>query len=181
MLQTSLKKIGRFTPEDIATVEKLLARKQFKRNEVLLAEGAICQSVCLLISGAVYQFSVNDIEENVIDFYIENDWIMNYPSFVGQKPSTTQIKAYTDCEVLELTIHKLHYLIEISPTFFQLGKVMEQGMARIHYFDNSLTPLQKYNHLVETKPQLLQEFPLKMIASYLKITPETLSRVRGIY
>ncbi len=181
MLQASLKKIGRFTSEDIAIVEKLLVRKHFKKNDVILAESAICQSVYLLVSGAVYQFSMNDIEENIIDFYIDGDWIMNYPSFVGQKPSTTQIKAYSDCEVFELTIHKLHHLIEISPIFFQLGKVMEQGMARIHYFDNALTPLQKYNHLVETKPQLLQEFPLKMIASYLKITPETLSRVRGIY
>ncbi|RFS17882.1 Crp/Fnr family transcriptional regulator [Emticicia sp. C21] len=181
MLQASLKKIGRFTAEDIATLEKLLVRKQFKKNELLLTEGAICQSVFLLVSGAVYQFSVNDIEENVIDFYIQSDWIMNYASFVGQKPSTTQMKAYTDCEVLELTIHKIHHLIEVSPAFFQLGKLMEQSMARMHYFDNSLTPLQKYNYLVETKPQLLQEFPLKMIASYLKITPETLSRVRGIY
>lgn len=181
MFQASFKKIGRFTDEEVGIAEKLLVRKQFKRNEVLLAEGAICQSVFLLVSGAAYQFSVNDIEENVIDFYIESDWIMNYNSFVGQRPSTTQIKAYTDCDVFELTIHKLHHLIEISPVFFQLGKVMEQGLARIHYFDNSLTPLQKYNHLIETKPQLLQQFPLKMIASYLKITPETLSRVRGVY
>jgi CRP-like cAMP-binding protein len=181
MLSLALEKIGRFTAYEIKLAEKLLIPKQFKKNEFLLNQGAICQSVFLLISGAAYQLSVNDIEETVIDLYIENDWVMNYLSFVGQKPSTTLIKAYTDCEVLELTIHQLHYLIELSPSFFQLGKVIEQGMVRIHYFDHSLTPLQKYNHLVDTKPQLLQQFPLKMIASYLKITPETLSRVRGIY
>jgi CRP-like cAMP-binding protein len=181
MLASALNKIGRFTAEDIAVVEKVLVQKQFKKNEILLAEGTVCRSVFLLISGAAYQLSVNDIEENIIDFYIGNDWVMNYPSFVGQKPSTTQIKAYADCEALELTIQNVHNLIEISPVFFQLGKVMEQAMTRIHYFDNALTPLQKYNHLVETKSQLLQQFPLKMIASYLKITPETLSRVRGIY
>ncbi|GAB3512786.1 Crp/Fnr family transcriptional regulator [Emticicia fontis] len=181
MLQAALKKIGRFSDEDITLAEKLLIKRQFKKNELLLAEGAISQSAYLLISGAAYQLSMNDIDENVIDLYLENEWIMNYPSFVGQKPSTTQIKAYTNCEVLELTIHVVHHLIEVSPVFFQLGKVMEQGMARIHYFDNALTPLQKYNYLLETKPQLLQQFSLKMIASYLKITPETLSRVRGMY
>ena len=181
MLQSALGKIGRFTTEEVSLVEKFLIRRQFKRNEILLNEGAICQSVYLILTGAAYQFSVNDVEENIIDFYIEDDWVMNYPSFVGQKPSTTYIKAFTDCETLELTIHILHHLIEISPAFFQLGKVMEQGMARIHYFDHAFSPLQKYNHLVETKPRLLQHFPLKMIASYLKITPETLSRVRGIY
>ena len=181
MLQTALQKIGRFETADIALAETLIPLRQLKKNETLLAEGTVCQSVFFLVSGAVYQYSMHDIDENVIDLYLANDWIMNYPSFVGQKPSATQIRAYTDCEVLELTIHTIHHLIETSPVFFQLGKVMEQGMARMHYFDNVLTPLQKYNHLMETKPQLLQYFPLKMIASYLKMTPETLSRVRGMY
>ncbi|MBA4849309.1 Crp/Fnr family transcriptional regulator [Emticicia sp. BO119] len=181
MLQTALQKIGSFDASNMALIEKLLVRKQFKKNEVLLAEGDVCKSVFLLVSGSVYQFLANELDENVIDLYTDGDWIMSYTSFMGQKPSFTQIKAYTNCEVFELTIHTLHHLIEISPVFFQLGKVMEQGTARVHYFDNSFTPLQKYNHLLANKPKLLQQFPLKMIASYLKITPETLSRVRGIY
>lgn len=181
MLQAALARIGRFDANNVALIEKLLVRKHFKRNEFLLTGGMVCKSVFLIVSGAAYQYLVNDIEENVIDLYTENDWVMNYTSFVGQKPATTQIKAYTDCEVLEITIHVFHHLIEVSPVFFQLGKVMEQGMERVHYFDNSLTPLQKYNHLLATKPQLLQQFPLKMIASYLKIAPETLSRVRGMF
>lgn len=181
MLQAILNKVGRFSDADLALLEKQFVRRQFKKNEVLLAEGTVCQSVFLLVSGAVYQFAVDDIDENIIDLYTTNDWVMNYQSFVGQKPSTTQIKAYTDCEALELNIFTVHQLIEVSPVFFQLGKIMEQGMQRIHYFDNALTPQQKYNYLLDTKAQLLQDFPLKMIASYLKITPETLSRVRANY
>lgn len=181
MLDTILNKIGRFGAAEIDLVEKTAVRRQFKKNEMLLTEGEVSRSVFILVSGAAYQFACNDIEENIIDLYTDNDSIMNYPSFVGQKPSTTNIRAYTDCDVFELTIYAVHNLIEMSPVFFQLGKIMEQGMARMHYFDNALTPLQKYNHLLETKAHLLQRFPLKMIASYLKMTPETLSRVRGIY
>lgn len=181
MLQAILNKVGRFSDADLALLEEQFVRRQFKKNEVLLAEGAICQSVFLVQTGAVYQSAIDDIDENIIDLYTTNDWVMNYQSFVGQKPSVTQIKAYTDCETLELNIFKVHELIETSPVFFQLGKIMEQGMQRIHFFDNALTPQQKYNYLLDTKPQLLQQFPLKMIASYLKITPETLSRVRANY
>ncbi len=181
MLDTILNKIGRFGADDIALAEKRAVRRQFKKNEMMLTEGEVSRSVFILVSGAAYQFALNDTEENIIDLYTDTDAIMNYTSFVGQKPSTTYIRAYTDCDVFELTIYAVHNLIEMSPVFFQLGKIMEQGMARMHYFDNALTPLQKYNHLLENKAHLLQRFPLKMIASYLKMTPETLSRVRGIY
>jgi CRP-like cAMP-binding protein len=181
MLATILNKVGRFSTSDIAEVEKVAVQRRFKKNEMLLTAGEVCRSAFFLISGTAYQFALNDIEENIIDLYTEGDSIINYVSFTGQKPSANNIRAYTDCEVFELTIHEVHRLIELSPVFFQLGKIMEQALSRMHYFDNALTPLQKYNHLLDTKSHLLQHFPLKMIASYLKMTPETLSRVRGIY
>lgn len=181
MLYTALEKIGRFSADELAFIEQHLVRKPFRKNDILLAEGVVCQSASFLVSGVAYQFSMNDIEENIIDLYLTNDWVINYQSFVGQRPSTTEIKAYSDGELLEMSIYTVHYLIETSPVFFQLGKLLEQAVARNHYFDNALTPLQKYTHLLETRPQLLQQFPLKMIASYLKITPETLSRVRSMY
>ncbi|WP_259014544.1 Crp/Fnr family transcriptional regulator [Emticicia fluvialis] len=181
MLFEVLNKIGRFTESEAAFIASKMVTRQYKKNQWLLAEGIICRSISLVVSGAAYQFTLNDIDENIIDLYMANDWVMNYTSFVGQKPSATCIKAHTDCEVLEMSIHAAHELIGISPVFFQLGKVLEQALTRNHYFDNTLTPLQKYNHLLSTRPQLLQQFPLKMIASYLKMTPETLSRVRSIY
>ena len=53
---------------------------------------------------------------------------------------------------------------------------MYNSVSRIVLFDNALTPKAKYAYVLNNSPQLIQEFPLKMIASYLKITPETLSR-----
>ena len=63
-------------------------------------------------------------------------------------------------------------------SFLQLNKIFTQP-AKIHFFDNAYSPSQKYDYLMQTKAQLMQTFPLKMIALYLKITPETLSRVRA--
>ena len=160
-------------------METKLTKKVFSKNDLLLVEGNCCNYVYYVISGAAYQFSYNDIDENIIGLYSEGDWCFSYYSFVNRKPSNTAIKAFSDMEVLELTGNSIHELIGLYPAFFKLGKILEQTITRIQYFDNGSTAFEKHNHLFLSRPDLFQNFPLKMIASYLKIAPETLSRIRG--
>lgn len=175
---TILQEIGRFSAKEIALFENEMIPKFFRKDEILLNEGEICSSVFYIIKGAAYQFVYDDIDENIIGLHIDRDWCLNYSSFINQKPSNAIIKAYSDLEVIELTTSTIHELISLSPSFFQLAKVLED--TRIRYFDNANTALQKHNHLFLSKSALFQRFPLKMIASYLKIAPETLSRIRSI-
>lgn len=176
----SLSGLGDFSGEELALFEKKIVKKSFKKSDILLQEGKICESAFYILSGSSYQFFSHEIDENIIDLHIESDWCMNYKSFINQKPSTATLKAYTEMEVVELTIASAHELISLSATFFQLGKVLAQTLSRLQCFDNANTALQKHNQLFLSKPALFQQFPLKMIASYLKITPETLSRIRNI-
>ena len=105
--------------------------------------------------------------------------MFNHVSLIDQSPSKTTIKAFTKSEVIELSLSSLHNLIANSQAFVQLGRIFNQPKNRIYLFDNSLNPTQKYNYIKEAKPLISQIFPIKMIASYLKISPETLSRVRA--
>lgn len=178
--QRLLQAIGRFSEEEIALFENKAERKVFKKNDILLNEGQVCRSVFYIVSGAAYQFSNVDIAENIIGLHTEEDWCLNYFSFVRQKPSDVIIKAYSDLEVLELSIVSIHELISAFPSFFQLGRILEQTVSRVQYFDNANTASEKHDHLLSSRPELFQKFPLKMIASYLKIAPETLSRTRSI-
>lgn len=178
LVNNILNKIGQFSEEEILLFESKISSKLFKKDEILLNEGELCSSVFYIIKGAAYQFVYTDIDENIIGLHIEEDWCLNYSSFINRKPSTAIIKAYTNVEVIELKIAAIHELISLSPSFFQLGKFLED--TRIQHFDNAQTALQKYNHLTLSKSALFQKFPLKMIASYLKIAPETLSRIRSI-
>jgi CRP-like cAMP-binding protein len=178
-LKEILDKIGHFSEEDCSLFEKYFTTIEVNKNEILLAEGEVCTAVYYLLSGAVYQYTLQDVDENIIDLHLENEWFLNYSSFVSQKPSHTTIKVFADAYVLKLSMQAIHSLIAKSPAFLQLGKVLDNGLSRTHFFDNDMTPLQKYNYLLENRPAIIQAFPLKMIASYLKITPETLSRVRG--
>ncbi|MBL7710746.1 MAG: Crp/Fnr family transcriptional regulator [Chitinophagaceae bacterium] len=176
--QKILMEIGRFSENEIAMFEKVIKPAFFSKEELLLNKGEICSSVFYIIKGAAYQFTDEDIDENIIGLHIEGDWCLNYSSFINQKPSNAIIKCYTDLEVVELPITTIHELIALSPSFFQLAKVLED--TRVRYFDNASTALQKHNQLFLSRSVLFQKFPLKMIASYLSITPETLSRIRSI-
>ena len=173
-----LNKVGRFSEPDAILFEKHVKNLKLNKNEILLNEDEVCNSLYFLTKGAVYQYNMADVDENIIDLHLEKEWLLNAQSFMAQEPSNTTLKAFSDCEIVKLSIKQLHELIGLSPAFFQLGKLMENGKERAHFFDKAMTPTKKYEHLLATRPALFQAFPLKMIASYLKITPETLSRVR---
>lgn len=179
MIAQTLHKIGFFNDEHIALFTQHLVLRNFGKGDALLSTGEVCQSIFLAASGSFIQFTVQDeIEQNIIDLHSEGDWCFNHRSFTLQKPSEASIHAFSDASAYQMTIHNLHALLAISPTFLHLGKILEIGVERLHFFDNRLTPVQKYQYILDHRPALLQHFPLKLIASYLKITPETLSRVR---
>jgi len=169
-----LKSTGTYTAEDIVLFEKEVELRVVRRREVLLAQGEIAKSVFYLLKGAVYQYNAN----NVIDLHLESEWFFNHQSFISQTPSDIEIATFTESTVLEVSVESIHYLITKSPAFFQLNKIMEQAKHRLYFYDNKLSPLQQYQFIMENKPELLQKFPLQMIASYLKMAPETLSRAR---
>jgi CRP-like cAMP-binding protein len=181
MIERLLKNIGTFPEADSRLFETYVKFRSVPKNTILLNEGDVCDTAFFTFSGASYQFNYIDIDENVIDLHICGEWFLNYASFIAQKPSYTTIKTYADSEILELSLYSIHQLIIASPAFLQLNKIFEQAVSRAYIFDNAMKPLQKYRYLQETKPKLLQTFPLKIIASYLKMTPETLSRVRAVH
>jgi len=174
-----LAQIGTFSEEHVRLFARQVPCRAVPKNTVLLAEGSVCQTVYCSIKGAFYQFTNNDEgETSILDLHLPGEWFFNHQSFTTQIPSSCVIQPYTDGIVLELSIGAIHELIAISPAFLQLGSLLNQATDRIRFFDQNLTPDQKYRYVLDSRPQLLHHFPLKMIASYLKIQPETLSRVR---
>lgn len=179
MIPDILKNNGLYSSTDEQLFEHYVTIRGVSKDEILIHPGEVCKSVFFNITGAFYQYNYKDeIEENVIDLHSDNEWFFNHLSFISQKPSDSFMKAFAESRVLELRIESLHSLMGRSPAFLQLGKIFEQAASRVHFFDNQLTPTQKYQYILENRRDLLQKFPLKYIASYLKITPETLSRVR---
>ena len=178
-VQEILASVGTFSSHDLLLFEEKTVRKSFKKNDILLRQGEICQSVYFILSGSFFQFLSDHETEKIIDLHLPNEWMFNHPSLIGQMPSSTTIKAFEDAELIELSLINLHELIARSQSFLNMGRIFDQANHRTYLFDNALSPVQKYNYIKNAKPHIVQVFPVKMIASYLKIAPETLSRVRA--
>lgn len=176
-----LKQLGNFSDAETELLNNSLRKIYLAKNEILVAEGEVSKSVYFVVKGSFYQFFTNlDREEEVItDLYIENEWMFNVESLINQIPSKAAIRSFEESEVLELTLEHLHRLIAVSQKFLQFNKLFNLSHFKMVFYDGNLNPAEKYDYIVKTKPRLLQVFPLTMIASYLKIRPETLSRVRA--
>ncbi|MBY8962841.1 Crp/Fnr family transcriptional regulator [Flavobacterium sp. D11R37] len=174
-----LNSIGQFSDLDIQLFKEFISYKSFKKNEILLEQGEICKSIYFVLSGSFYQYQMKDISEVIIDLHLSNEWIYNHQSLILQKPSNQTIKAFSASNILELSLNHFHVLVSASQSFLNFNKVLNLENNKSYIYDNSLTPKEKYEYIKSEKPNLIKEFPVKMIASFLKITPETLSRIRA--
>lgn len=179
MYSEILRATGTYTDEEVWLFEEAVIMRHVARNEFLLQKGQVTKSMYYLLSGSIYQYRQgSELDRNIIDLRVQSEWVFDYQSLISQRPSEIYVQTFTDCQILELSLDTVHYLTGRSIAFLQLNRVLEGGLERMKFFDQSMTPTEKYTFILNNRPLLLQAFPLKMISSYLKLTPETLSRVR---
>lgn len=158
--------------------------KHFRRRQYLLQEGDIARYTGFIVRGAARMFSVDEKgNEHVVRFGLENWWIGDQESFYHFTPSRYHIEMVEDTDLLLISNEGLQELQEKSAAFDHFVKMQNQFTAaatqkRIHAAI-SMTAEERYEDLVKTYPQFIQRFPQNMIASYLGISPETLSRIRN--
>ena len=176
-IRRSILEFGSFSAEELSLFDDMLKTTRLPKNSFLLKEGQICQSFYFLNSGSVrHYYTTDDNSEVTVNLFIEADWFSDYQSFTLQKPSKNNLQTFEESELYELTIHDFHRLIGLSSSFFRLGKIL--GLTSQNKNTDKVTPEERYINLLDHKPYIVQRFPLKYIASYLGITPETLSRIR---
>ncbi|NMR33226.1 Crp/Fnr family transcriptional regulator [Chryseobacterium aquaticum] len=175
-----LAQFGNFSDTEVQLFNKNICKRHLEKNEILSKEGDISKSIFFITKGSFYQSYYNDIREEKIitDLYLENEWTFDLGSLINQSPAKATITAFEKSEVMELTLDSLHKLIAISNKFLQFNKLLISN-PKLSFYDENMTPTEKYNYILKTRPQLIQTFTLSMIASYLKIRPETISRIRA--
>lgn len=153
-----------------------------KRNEYLKVKGTIDTNLYYVKSGSLRIFLLEEEEEQTIRFGYKNNLIAALDSFLNDQPSDFYIQALKQTTVKQLSKKEYLSFIESSSENKKiwneiLKNFVLQQMERERDI-LTISPLERYRRVLKRSPQLFQEIPNKYIASYLRMTPETLSRIK---
>lgn len=169
--------------DEIELITSVFTIKSIKKKHYLLQDGEVCTHFAFVVKGAMRQYKVNDKgQEHIIHMAIENWWVGDRESWVNFTPSTYCIDAWEDTELLLISRNETLQLAQQCPPFNEMIRVMDDrnNIATQKRITNSisLTAEELYADFINDRPEFFERFPQHMIASYLGITKETLSRVR---
>lgn len=171
------------TSEEEALIVAAFQPTRIRKKQYFLQEEEICKYVGFIIKGAMRQYSVDEKGvEHMVQLYLENYWVSDRESAVMLTPSKYYIDAWEETELLRITVADMLELIEKIPSFGKMTRQMDQRSFIVSQrrVNSTITysAEKRYEEFAENHPQFLQRFPQHLIASFLGITKETLSRIR---
>jgi len=152
------------------------------RNEYLTVKGNTDTNLYYLVSGSLRIYFEDEFEEQILRLAYTHNFITALDSFISEQPTILYIQAIKKCELKVLSKASFFQLLEKEPSLMLLWQQLQSQMIyqQIEREIDILTysPLKRYQRVLKRSPQLFQEIPSKYIASYLRMSPETLSRLK---
>ena len=171
------------TDDEFDRVTRHFVPKKLRRRQLLLEPGDVCTRMAFVTKGALYAYSTTEKGSiNVVQFAFESWWMADLYSFFTQEPTKLTIEALEDCQLLLLKTDRLEPLMAEVPAVESYLRILYQNayvaLQRRMEETIGLTAEQRYTRFMERDGHLLLRVPQHLIASFLGITPETLSRIR---
>jgi CRP-like cAMP-binding protein len=172
------------TGDEIDLIQQFYIPKKFRKRQYLLQEGEVCKFTAFIVKGAMRQYTVDEKgEEHIINLYIENWWASDRESVMNGTPSIYFIDAWEETETLVVKKNDVLDLVNRVPAISEWMRKVDTRFAiasqrRINAAI-SLSAEERYHDLEKSYPVFFQRFPQHIIASYLGINRETLSRIRS--
>ena len=155
---------------------------EIKKGEHILIEGSSCDTLTYIIKGSFRQYTEAKGAEINFLFYFENDFVLDYLSFLKATPSKYSILAIENSVVLQINRTDLDSLKEKNVLWnIFLKNVAEKSIIRLYKRNEvllTLTPEERYLKLLEVHPQIIQRVSLRKIATFIGVTEQSLSRIR---
>jgi len=181
-IRVFLNSIVSFSDQDWALFEKRLVYLEFEKDELLLRAGEMENFMYFLVDGVTRIFQLKNDMEYTLRFNFPITPFNSYASFITQTPSLINVEALTDVKVFRMSYRDMQGLYEISKMAERVGR----RMIELLYVQREIKELQMhsktaedyYFELIDDNDSLVQRIPQKHLASYLGITPESLSRIK---
>lgn len=160
-----------------------LVSETYKKKDFLLKEGEVCRHKIFIQAGLVRSFYTgSNGNEQIVQFGIENWWVICVESFVKETPSEVNIQALEETTVFMISKDSLENLYHSVPRLERFFRIITENMLialqRRDGYYMKMSSKERYEFLVKSIPDFVQRVPQYMIASYLEISPEYLSELR---
>lgn len=170
--------------KELEYVKSLFLKKKLNKNEAILKAGEICSYTIFVEKGLLRSYSLDEKgKEYILQFTPEGRWTADLYSFFSGEISNYFIEALEDSELLLLTNAKWDILLREIPAFERYFRILIQNnlITTQQRLINTISSKaqERYLKLIQIFPDINQKVPQHMIASYLGITRETLSRIRS--
>ncbi len=171
------------TPEQFELCRPFFTTKKLRKRQFILNEGDVCKYNIFITRGLLRSYTIDDKgNEHILQFALEGWWTADLYSFFTEEPSIFNIEALEDSEVLLITRPSWESLLDKLPAMERYFRMLLQNslIATQRRLIGSISESaeQKYIKFMNAYPESVQRVPQHMIASYLGITRETLSRLR---
>jgi len=171
------------TEADEAIILSAFEPISMRKKKDLLVAGQPCHYLYFIIQGCLRSFYIDSKGvEHIYQIRMDNNWISDLESFFSQRPSKYNIETLEDSTLLRISHERMEQLLVEIPRLERYFRILFQKA-----YINALTRLNatmwetamdRYNDMLKENPEVFQRVPLVYIASYLGITPESLSRIR---
>lgn len=174
---------GGLTPDELKQVEAVTVPKKIRKRQYLVQEGDVSHYMSFVAKGCLRLYRVsNEGTEHILRFTIENWWISDYESYHSGQPAKNNVDALEDSELLMIDKGNFEALCKAIPSFGALVEKLTAKNFAAHQSrilsNISETAEERYENFIRSYPQIYNRVPLHMIASFLGVTRETLSRLR---
>ena len=171
------------TDRDKETIKTFFVSKKLKKRQYLLQEGDVCRQMAFVAKGLLRTYNVDDKgDEHMSVFGWEGWWLSDLNSFLSGEPAVFNVDAIEDSELLMISRADYEALTIAVPVMDRYFRILYQNslVTKERRLMSSITHSaeEKYVQLAESNPKIIERIPQNLIASYLGIAPETLSRIK---
>ncbi len=177
------RKYSTMTHDELDILESVLVPMKFAKNEMILKTGEVCRNIYYIDRGLVRQFYFKNGKEVTENLCVDHSVFMCIESLFREEPTRLQVEALEQTIIYalpkdrleEVALHNVNIQI-LYRKILEESLIISQIHADLVRFESAQD---KYKKLCKSSPQIVLRAPLVYIASYLQMTPETLSRVRS--